>query len=245
MRFAVEHRADLRFEGQEHTVTVELDPSWGPDDVEAIRVELRHPSPPALRTRRRRRARGARDRSAVGASCPGSSLVGLGGRSRRRGAPRRRALRCSSERRVGTVTTRDLRPGRARDRPDGGRPRDHRGVDLHHRGATGVERSHGARGKRRPDATVHDRDHRRPDRHGGDPRRPRRRGPRDEPNAGPNGAQPAPLRGAGLRSRDRRGRRPSLGGGAGDRGVHQRALGHRSARASRSMVSMASGRATP
>ena len=33
----VEHRADLRFEGQEHTVTVELDPSWGPDDVEAIR----------------------------------------------------------------------------------------------------------------------------------------------------------------------------------------------------------------
>jgi N-methylhydantoinase A len=32
----VEHRADLRFEGQEHTVTVDLDPSWGPDDVEAI-----------------------------------------------------------------------------------------------------------------------------------------------------------------------------------------------------------------
>jgi N-methylhydantoinase A len=37
-RVEVERRADLRFEGQEHTVTVELDPEWGADDAAALRA---------------------------------------------------------------------------------------------------------------------------------------------------------------------------------------------------------------
>ena len=36
-RVVVERRADLRFEGQEHTVTVELDAGWGSGDVAALR----------------------------------------------------------------------------------------------------------------------------------------------------------------------------------------------------------------
>ena len=34
----VERRADLRFHGQEHTVTVELDPNWGAGDAPALRA---------------------------------------------------------------------------------------------------------------------------------------------------------------------------------------------------------------
>ena len=37
-RVEVERRADLRFEGQEHTVTVEVDTSWGADDAPALRA---------------------------------------------------------------------------------------------------------------------------------------------------------------------------------------------------------------
>ena len=37
-RVEVERRADLRFEGQEHTVTVELDPGWGSGDAAALRA---------------------------------------------------------------------------------------------------------------------------------------------------------------------------------------------------------------
>ncbi len=37
-RVVVERRADLRFEGQEHTVTVDLDPDWGSGDVAALRA---------------------------------------------------------------------------------------------------------------------------------------------------------------------------------------------------------------
>jgi len=37
-RVGVERRADLRFEGQEHTVTVELDPGWGSGDAAALRA---------------------------------------------------------------------------------------------------------------------------------------------------------------------------------------------------------------
>ena len=37
-RVEVERRADLRFEGQEHTVDVELDPDWGAGDAAALRA---------------------------------------------------------------------------------------------------------------------------------------------------------------------------------------------------------------
>ena len=37
-RIEVERRADLRFEGQEHTVTVDLDPEWGSGDASALRA---------------------------------------------------------------------------------------------------------------------------------------------------------------------------------------------------------------
>lgn len=37
-RVEVERRADLRFEGQEHTVTVDLDPGWGSGDAAALRA---------------------------------------------------------------------------------------------------------------------------------------------------------------------------------------------------------------
>jgi N-methylhydantoinase A len=37
-RVGVERRADLRFEGQEHTVTVELDTGWGSGDAAALRA---------------------------------------------------------------------------------------------------------------------------------------------------------------------------------------------------------------
>ena len=37
-RVEVERRADLRFEGQEHTVTVDLDPAWGSGDAAALRA---------------------------------------------------------------------------------------------------------------------------------------------------------------------------------------------------------------
>lgn len=37
-RVEVERRADLRFEGQEHTVTVDLDPGWGSGDASALRA---------------------------------------------------------------------------------------------------------------------------------------------------------------------------------------------------------------
>ena len=37
-RIRLERRADLRFEGQEHTVTVEVDPAWGPGDADALRA---------------------------------------------------------------------------------------------------------------------------------------------------------------------------------------------------------------
>jgi N-methylhydantoinase A len=37
-RIHLERRADLRFEGQEHTVTVEVDPAWGPGDADALRA---------------------------------------------------------------------------------------------------------------------------------------------------------------------------------------------------------------
>ena len=37
-RVEVERRADLRFEGQEHTVTVDIDPAWGSGDAAALRA---------------------------------------------------------------------------------------------------------------------------------------------------------------------------------------------------------------